>query len=426
MKELMAERLKHVTNLEERRRLRGVLEDVYSHIVDYNMNMYELLEQRIYNEIDDPLEKFYIYTTILDRKDIDPISDFFHHMLEEEVKEGYYDLAEIAEQLNGGKKIPLTSVFLSCDAMTFQEIVHSQREYKGYIKTDKDIYEISVTLHQSTRYQEEIEKLYHIFQINGIQWNTINCPYAYRFVDIILHSDTKLGLGEKITEITVDLDEYEKYKVLNHIPVWNVKHIIAQDKSFPMPAKDRINYEHTVSIEEEGVENGYMTDFGNQEFTYLKRYQNSLIIVSQQEKQDKWALVKIENSKNLKTREQFYYEVLSNQRKLGFGGRYTTVKSLVIRTKGEIARLLEAYEAGRELVFQDTEILESYAKPQQTMDCNHFIDENIRADRFKRIMVIKFQAKDREDYLVLDKMSFLVSEVQLLFPEYRCIGEIVA
>ena len=245
-------------------------------------------------------------------------------------------------------------------------------------------------------------------------------------IDIILHSDTKLGLGEKITEITVDLDEYEKYKVLNHIPVWNVKHIIAQDKSFPMPAKDRINYEHTVSIEEEGVENGYMTDFGNQEFTYLKRYQNSLIIVSQQEKQDKWALVKIENSKNLKTREQFYYEVLSNQRKLGFGGRYTTVKSLVIRTKGEIARLLEAYEAGRELVFQDTEILESYAKPQQTMDCNHFIDENIRADRFKRIMVIKFQAKDREDYLVLDKMSFLVSEVQLLFPEYRCIGEIVA
>ena len=137
-------------------------------------------------------------------------------------------------------------------------------------------------------------------------------------------------------------------------------------------------------------------------------------------------MVKIENSKNLKTREQFHYEVLSNQRKLGFGGRYTTVKSLVIRTKGEIARLLEAYEAGRELVFQDTEILESYAKPQQTMDCNHFIDENIRADRFKRIMVIKFQAKDREDYLVLDKMSFLVSEVQLLFPEYRCIGEIVA
>ena len=231
MKQIIQQRLNHVTSLEERRLLRNVLEDVYSHIVDYNMDMYDKLEQRIYNEMDDPLEKFYIYCTILDRKEIDPISDFFHPILPEEVQKEEYDFAQIAEQLNEGKKVSLTSVFLKCDAITFREILDSKREYAGYIKTDKDIYEVRVILQQSTRYIKEIQKLYHIFQINGSQWNTINCPYAYRFADVILHSDTVLGSGEKITEITVDLDEYEKYKVLDHIPVWNVKHIALQDVS---------------------------------------------------------------------------------------------------------------------------------------------------------------------------------------------------
>ena len=272
---------------------------------------------------------------------------------------------------------------------------------------------------------EEIKKIYHIFQVNGSQWNTINCPYAYRFADIVLHTDIVFGNGETITEITVDLEEYETYKVINHIPVWNIKHITLSDKSFPMPAKDRINFEHIVSIEEEGTENGYMADLGNTDFEYLKRYENNIVIVSHYEKQNNWALVKIENNSNLKDRQKFIYEVLSNKRELGFAGRFASVKSLVIRTKGEIARLMQCYETAKDLTFIDVEILEHYNKIQQTSDCNHFIDENIRIDRFKKVMLIKFEAHNKEDYLMLDKMSFIVSEIQILFPEYHCIGEIV-
>ncbi|MCI9355639.1 MAG: hypothetical protein HFE58_12765 [Firmicutes bacterium] len=424
MKELIQQRLKHISNLDERRMFRKELEDVYTHIVDYNMDMYDKLEKRIYNEIDDPLEKFYIYTTILDRKDIDPISEFFHPILEEETQE-LFDLSEITEKLNAGEKVILTSIFLKCDALTFQEILKSEKEYKSFIQTDKSKYEVKVTLQQTTRYSGEIEKIYHIFQMNGSQWNTINCPYAYRFADIVLQTDTVIGNDENITEITVDLEEYEKYKVLNHIPVWNIKHITLSDKSFPMPAKDRINFEHIVSIEEEGTENGYMADLGNTDFEYLKRYQNNVVIVSHYEKQNQWSFVKIENNTNLKDRQKFTYEILSNKRELGFAGRFASVKSLVIRTKGEIARLMQCYETAKDLTFKEVEILEQYKKVQQTSDCNHFIDENIRVDRFKKIMLIKFEAHNKEDYLILDKMSFIVSEIQILFPEYHCIGEIV-
>ena len=115
--------------------------------------------------------------------------------------------------------------------------------------------------------------------------------------------------------------------------------------------KDRINFEHIVSIEEEGTENGYMADLGNTDFEYLKRYENNIVIVSHYEKQNNWALVKIENNSNLKDRQKFIYEVLSNKRELGFTGRFASVKSLVIRTKGEIARLMQCYENSKRFDF---------------------------------------------------------------------------
>lgn len=424
MKELIQQRLKHITNLKDRKMLRDVLEDVYTHIVDYNMDMYNKLEQRIYNEIDDPLEKFYIYSTILDRKEIDPISAFFHPMIPQEVELDNYNFDEIAEQIVAGTPVILASIFLQCDAMTFQQILQNKKQYTAFIKTDKNTYKANVTLKQCTKYIHQIENIYHIFQINGVQWNTINCPYAYRFVDVVLQSDITLGSDEKITEITVDLEEYEKYKILNHIPVWNIDHITLSDKSFPMPAKDRINYEHIVSIEQEGTQNGYMADTENTDFEYLKRYQNNLVMVSCQEKQHDWSFIKIENSSNLKNKEQFHYEIFSNKRELGFAGRFAATKSLIIRTKGELARLLQHYETANDLILKDTEILEHYPKPPQTIDYNHFIDDNIRIDKFKKVMLLKFEAKNKQDAFILDKMSFIVSEIQLLFPEYRCIGEI--
>lgn len=424
MKELIQQRLKRISNLDERKMLRKVLEDVYTHIVDYNMDMYDKLEKRIYNEIDDPLEKFYIYTTIISQKDIDPISEFFHPMLEQDIEQ-LFDLSKITEKLSSGETKILTSVFLKCDSIIFQEIIKSNRQYKAFIQTNKNKYTFEVTLQQTTRYIEEIEKIYHIFQVNGSQWNTINCPYAYHFVDIVLHTDIPFEKGETMTEIIVDLEKYEKYKVLHHIPVWNIKHITLSDKSFPMPAKDRIYFEHMISIEQEGTQNGYMADLGNIDFEYLKRYENNVVIASRYEKQNNWSFIKIENNNNLKDKQKFAYEVLSNKRELGFAGRFASVKSLVIRTKGEIARLIQCYETAKDLIFQDIEILEQYQRLPQTTDFNHFIDENIRVDQFKKIMLVKFTAKDRQDYLILDKMSFIVSEIQMLFPEYHCIGEIV-
>ena len=293
------------------------------------------------------------------------------------------------------------------------------------MKTDKDVHEIRVSLQHSKKYINEIEKLYRVFQYNGVVWNTVNCPYAYKFVDIVLNSSLNFKTGEKIVEITVDLSEYEKYKVINAVPLWNVKKIVAQDKSFPMPAGDRINYDHSISlVKAPGIQNGYMAGSDNTDFLYCKRLEQELIIVSPFSEQHHWNLVKIEHLENSR-RKNFEYELMSNKRNLGFIGRYSSLKSVIIRTKGEMARLMQSYDLSREMSFQNVEIKDNYEKEEETTDYNSFLDDNIRVNAYKKIMLIKFKANDRENFLVQDKMSFLVSEMQILFPEYRCIGALV-
>lgn len=333
-------------------------------------------------------------------------------------------MEEITQNLAEKNEFVLTTIFLKCNYLIFQEILQSKITFKGFIKTDKDIYEIDVILKQNKKYIKIIENLYHIFQLNNTEWKTVNFPYAYKFVDVILVSFPELKQDEQLKEIIIDMGEYEKYKIMNVIPVWNIKRIVLQEESFPIPVEDKICYEHVLDISEIGKDDGYMIISSYVEFNYIKRYDNKIIIVAPLKNQDDWNLLQIKNKNKIQV-EKLEYEILSNFRDMKFVGKFVSIKSIIIRTRGELARILQMYDLRKDLQFYDIEILEEYKKQKQTVDYNSFIDDNIRVDKYKKVLVLKFKAVNKEDYLIYDKMSFLVSDIQLLFPEYQCIGELV-
>ena len=424
MKDIIQDRLNRISDLNDRRLLKNILYDIYENVVDYNMEMYEKLERRIYDEIDDPLVDLYIYCSLDKVENINPISDFLHPIIKEDLESVVYNMDEINEKIQKGEEIVLTTIFMKCQSNILNEILKSNRVYKGYVKTNQDIHEINFSLRRSEKYIKEIENLYRIFQINGTAWNTVNCPYAYKFVDIVLNTSLSFKKEEKITEVSIDLAEYEKYKVINTVPLWNIEKIKVYDKSFPMPAKDKINFDHIVSLSELGSQNGYMVGRDNTEYLYSKREEDVLTIVSPITSEHHWNLISIKNISNLRGKK-FNFEIMSNKRDLGFIGRYSSTRGMVIRTKGEIARLLKAYELSKDLIFQNVEVRDKYEKEPATIDYNFFIDDNTRIDSNKRVMILKFKPLDRDNYLVYDKMSFLISEIQILYPEYKCIGELV-
>ena len=425
MPDIIQTRLNSVTGLSDRRLLRNILYDVYQNMVDYNMDMYNRLEKRIYDEIEDPLQKFYIYTGLEHVKNVDPANDFLHPMRDSDLLESEINMERLSEALRTKGEFVLTSVFLECKGNIFNEIVNdAKRTFKGYVKTDKDTYEIRVRLRRCLRYVDIIESLYRAFQYNNIGWNTVNCPYAYKFADIILNSSLTLKKEEHVKEIIIDLAEYEKYKAPHMVPMWNVKLTTASDKAFPMPARDRINYDHVISLIGPGTQNGYLAQPSNQNFIYCKRNENDLVVIAPDSGQHEWNLLQIESPANDRQRNR-PYELMTNKRVLGFTGRYAGVKSMIIRTKGEISRLMRSYEASQQLIFQDVEIIDKYSKPEETVNCNTFIDDNIRIDAYKKIMLVKFRPSERDSFTIQELMSFLTSELQILFPEYRCVGELV-
>lgn len=426
MKNIIKSRLDKISDLEERKIYKKMVQNIYQEVVIYNMDMYEKLEKQLYTEIYDPLDKFYVYSTVLDISDVSSKSNFFHPVIKDDLNLNDFDTQEITKKLKNGFEVIISTLFLKCNYLIFNEIIISNRQYKALIKTNKDTYKVNVKLKQSMKYIKKIQNLYNIFKLNSIEWNTINCPYAYKFVDIILDSFINLKQGEKIEQITINLEEYDKYKQVNKIVCWNIKKIKVYDNTFPMPIEDRINYEHSISLSQFGIKNGYMISEDKNKFEDKKIYEDNFIIVSKIKKLCSWNLIKIENLSVIDNKDlNSNYEILSNKRNLGFIGRFWSIKSIVIRTRGEIARLISSYDLGEDLLFLDIELTDNYNKVLQTVNYNDFINDEIRINEYKKILILKFKAHNREDFLIFDKMSFLISEIQMKFPEYRCIGELL-
>ena len=53
------------------------------------------------------------------------------------------------------------------------------------------------------------------------------------------------------------------------------------------------------------------------------------------------------------------------------------------------------------------------------------MNDEIRSRKGRRRLVLLFEAGQAESWLQRDIASFLVSEVQELYPEYQCEGKIV-
>lgn len=380
---------------------------IYDDICDYDLNMYKKFEKEIYNKIEDSLDKFYVYICVIDKNLMNFKNNFFHTLTEENNTSTF-------------------TIFLKCDYLRIKEILNSKKIYQTTIKTNIRSYTLNAVLEANTKYINEVKNLYEIFELNSIEWNTINCSYLYKFVDIKLSEYFDLQQNEEILEFHINLEEYDKYKLTNIIPVWNIKKLCLSDNSFPTPTNDNKNYIHNIELTKSGNQNGYMIIKDNIKFEEIKRINDSLVILSPSSKQNDWNLIKFENISNIDIENiSLKYEILSNKRNLGFSGRFASVKSLIIKTRGELARIAKSYDLDKSLSFFDVEIVNKYNKPEQTINYNFFIKDEIRENSKKQIMIIKFQAKDRNDFLIFDKMSFLVSVFQGMFLEYKCIGELI-
>ncbi|MBC2580539.1 normocyte-binding protein [Clostridium sp. DJ247] len=426
MKDIIQERLNKIEDLEQRKILKSIMAGVFTNLVEYEKKVHDSIRTRVFNEIEDTEKKYNIYTTICHKHKVDPLDEFLHPMLQEDLEEKNYNIKQILEKLKTGESIKLVTIFLNCDYIKINEILNNKASYKGKIVTDKGIYKIEVTLKQNRSYMKKIEELYNIFQKNNVPWNTINSPYINKFFEVVLTSCEDIMEEEEIKEISFELGEYEKYKVIDVIPLWNVDTVNLKSDGFPIPVIDKVNFEQVVSLKKIGISNGYLVDAEEGLVSYIKHSEEELTIVSPKENAASWNVVRISQPINEeKEKYEYEYELASNRKNDSFINRFSKKQALVIRTKGEINRVINSFEISKYFQLLDIQIGDKSHEVNTTYDMNYFIIDEIRESSYKKTMTLKFKTSIYSSFIVYDFMSFLVSEIQRYFPEYKCEGELV-
>ena len=261
LKEEIYEQLEHVSDLNQRILLKNILEGVFSGLYDHSEEMYSILEQRVFDEIEYVEGKYTIYTSTVFKEDIDPIHDFLYPMTPNDLKDISYDMNDILENLLNQKKTFIFKVFFQCDYLIFNEILKQRKLFKGSIRTDKKIYTAYFELERDETYNTKIKDMYKIFIENQIPWHTINAPYINKMVNVYLISvEEELNNQEQIEEIVVDFGEYGHYVKYNMVPVWNIEKLSVMGMGFAMPCEEEFLYEHKISLRELGMQHGYLVD----------------------------------------------------------------------------------------------------------------------------------------------------------------------
>ena len=68
---------------------------------------------------------------------------------------------------------------------------------------------------------------------------------------------------------------------------------------------------------------------------------------------------------------------------------------------------------------------EDIAETSETYSMNDFILDEIREGEYRKCLILLFRRKGTQTFLLRDIMSFLVSEVQLMYGEYMCEGRLL-
>ncbi|MGE7948288.1 normocyte-binding protein [Lysinibacillus sp. NPDC093688] len=421
MKELMIERLRKIEDLEQRQLLKDIVSGVFVNLIDYQDDMNKRLEERIFNEIDDAENRFDIYVTLSPREDVDPIHECLFPMRPADLESKSINKKKLLESFKNNEPAVLFTLFLACDSMQIQQLLAEQRRFNGRLVTTEGQVEIKVSLTQNTDYLQEMNKLYPLFQINGLPWKTINHPFVYKFFNVNLVDCPPLNEDAEITEIIIDLEEYEDKKRLNMVPLWNIERHEVKNVGFPIPAIDKVNFEHVLSVRKIGNEHGYLVEAEEDNVRYVKRSDNELTIVSPQDKSGVWQLIKIAKMEDEKI-GKLNYELVSNRRIEHFIHKFANKYTATVKTKGEITRMINSFEAANRFELVGVDIVDSFAGTSFTHSANTFLTEMIGENNHKKTMLLKFKAKEERNFIANDILSFLVSEVQRHFFEYECVG----
>ncbi|MDK2802637.1 MAG: hypothetical protein KFW09_04590 [Oscillospiraceae bacterium] len=424
--------LNSIEDVEEKIILKEVLNNIFSNLQTTTGKYISNLQNRVYDELLFE-DLFSLYTTIASKDDYDLSNKFFFPLDNSKLNDPVFNLDDIKNSVSRKKPHNIFDVYIDCSYEDFYDIISSDREFTGIISTDIKEYKATFILRQNFSYIKIVEELYNIFISNSVDWKTINFPYIWRFADVVIlrydniydHDDIGVDLNhaETIKSISIDFEEFSSIIKYGMVPLWNLSSNNYTLSSSPIPVGEIVNYEHKIDISQLDNAGGVLLELGNYTISNIRR-NNYDIVVSIKESKLDWILYNIVPiSVGI---SDFGYPIFSNGTTDSYSNSFSTMKSKNIKTKAELFKLVNSYELKSFVVFKDFEIQQNYDYDSLFLNLNYFIEDNIRDMSSKNTMILKFIKVNTKNkfYFYEDIINFIVSEIQLYFPEFKCVGEV--
>jgi len=425
MRRYISQTLDSMKTITQKDMLRDIMENIFIPLYDHTEDHYAKLEHRVKDELPFITEPYVIWTTLLERENANGGCPYLFPMLSEDLHRPEIDLKDLGERLKNEREIRLDTVFVQADYFLCKEIEDNREIFEGTLKCEGGDLRIGVRLRLSKRYSSCIQQLYKLFMFNGIPWQTVNTAYTFKMFDVML---VRIDLEGKELEGVANsyratYGKYDKYMKQELVPVWNISRLRIESEDFPLAALDKVNYEYVFDLEQEGAEHGYLADWDSADISAVRKEQNTLIVTSPQQKKLAWDMYKIVRRIDYAT-DFFSYELLNNAREDDFSARMVAYYGTVIKTSAELRRLLEGYEASKHFRFESLQVVQGEIAGD-TYEVNNFLKDEVRDIAVSKSLLLRFKPLKQESYILRDLMSFLVSQVQLVYPEFHCVGVLI-
>lgn len=423
MKEMIRKEIQSIAGLEERVAFKELMEGVFLSLYETNRKMYEELEQRVKDDLDYDKNRYHIKTGMIEREFFDASHHLLFPMEERDLDGNLYDMKEILRAVTEEGAFPLMKVMLRCDYLELQRLLEAQPVFEGVIETQEPAQEWKVEVHlrENREYLKKIGYLYLLFTRNGIPWQTVNAPYLYKMADVIVTGLPEGITGEeKIKQVMIQFGEYSRMIQKDVIPVWNVRRLELESIGFPTPCEDHRNYEHRISLRRHGVDHAYLVE-DDRNIQTTSQGAGILRIVCEAGEAKKWGIYQIRSS-NEQRIDRYTFPIMENGRKEGFTEKYQRKWNQQIRTRTELTRFINGFGLEDYVSYQHCQIEDRFPGRRETYSMNFFVQDEIRDKAAQKKLVLYFRPGQKEEWLQRDVLSFLVSEVQRIYPEYDCGG----
>lgn len=416
--EYIAKRTLEMKSLPERSIYKEIMQSMLVDLYEYHEKSYENLCNDIMNEVDPIISENPIYIGITSHSDYDATEEFLYPIDADDFYAQSFSSADIEEALRETGSFEIGKLYFDGNLQMLNHFKLSLGHHEGKIVTTKGEYFAKLCISFNEKYLNKVAEIYKAFQFNQKKWFPVCTAYLMRFFKIdVCEIDGKLE-GE-YQNFHISFLENSEYVKSDIFPLWNITNVSEPTSIYPKPIKESVIYEHKIFAHFLNKKSTYLLTRNNPDILQTRRNNGDLLIRTASGDIVEWELIDIKPFQN----RNYKHILLSSAYAYKAIDVFLTIYKSSVKTKGELIRFLGNLPFSEYICFTNYAVIKETQEQFITYDMDDFEKEEFRLS-YEKILVLSFAKAEKDHTFLSDFMSFYVTQIQKVFPEYQCVGRL--